>query len=50
MLCEQKPGSKPCLHIRVTDLFAASPHDTQTSTRISVLKFSSPEFAYLFSS
>jgi len=47
MLCEQKPGSIPCLHIRMTDLFAASPYDTQTSTRTSVLEFSSLEFVYV---
>ena len=47
MLCEQKAGSIPCLHIRMSDLFAASPYDTQTSTRISVLEFSSPEFVYM---
>jgi hypothetical protein len=32
--------------MRVTDLFAASPHDTQTTTRIYVVELSSPEFAY----
>jgi hypothetical protein len=46
MLCEQKLGRITCLHIRVTDLFATYPHDTQTTTRVSVVEFSSPEFAY----
>jgi len=31
----------------MTDLFAASPYDTQTSTRVSMLEFSSPEFVYM---
>jgi len=31
----------------MTDLFTASPYDTQTSTRISVLEFNSPEFVYM---